>query len=75
MRRIQIGHHVRVVADTGDGLQLEGATRLLPGHPIDLLLDATRGATGPIRRAVVVTWTVERLGSEGPTYAGRCRWQ
>ena len=75
MRRIQIGRHVRVIAETGDGVQLEGSARLLPGHPVDLLLDATPGAMGPIRRAVVVTWTVERLGREGPTYAGQCRWQ
>ena len=75
MRRIQIGYHVRVVAETGDGIHLEGAMRLRPGHLIDLLLDATPGAIGPVRRVFVQSWTIARLGSEGPTYVGQCRWQ
>ena len=75
MRRLQIGHQVRVVGETGDGIRLEGSTRLRPGYPVDLLLDATPGAIGPIRRVFVMTWSVSRLGSDGPTYAGQCLWQ
>lgn len=75
MRRIQVGHHVRVVGETGDGIDLEGVTRLRPGHLVDLLLDATPGAIGPVRRVFVMSWSVSRLGSDGPTFVGQCRWQ
>jgi hypothetical protein len=75
MRRIQVGRHVRVIAETADGVQLEGAARLQPGQVIDLLMNGTPGAMSPIRRVFVLSWTVARLGSEGPTYVGQCRWQ
>ena len=75
MRRIQVGRQVRVIGETSDGIHLEGVARLRPGHVVDLLLDAAPGAVAPVRRALVQSWTVSRLGSDGPTYVGQCRWQ
>jgi len=73
VRRVQVNRHLRVIAETTDGMQLEGPARLLPGQVIELVWpDGTRERA---RRACVLTWSVTRLGSEGPTYGGRCRWQ
>lgn len=75
MRRIQIGHEVRVLEETGDGVALEGLARLRPGQLVDLVLSTPAGEPESIRRAFVVSWAVSRLGKEGPTFSGRCRWQ
>lgn len=75
MRRIQLGRHVHLVGETGEGVCLEGAARLRPGHFVDLVLDATPGAIRPVRRMFVLSWAVARLGSDGPIYTGHGRWQ
>jgi hypothetical protein len=74
-RRIQAGNHVRVIRQTHDGVELESASRLRPGEPVDLVLDRV-GLTGAsARAALVVSWSVARLSKDGPVYRGLCLWQ
>jgi hypothetical protein len=69
-QRIHVGHHLRVIDDTGDAIALEGYLRLRPGQIVDLVLSGAEA-----RRALVLTWAVTRLGRDGTTYKGICRWQ
>ena len=74
-RRIQLGHQLRVIEDTADGVRLEGVTRLRPGQLVAIVPDSRSGDTRAARNAWVVWWSIARLGSDGPTYHGLCRWQ
>lgn len=74
-RRVQVGDHLRVLVETRDGVELEGTTRLWPGQVVDLVLDPASGMRASTRRACVVSWAVSRLGKDGTTYSGLCRWQ
>lgn len=65
---------MRVVGETPDGLQLESVARLCPGQLVDLVLDHTRSASPSVRKACVISWSVQRLGNDGPVYHGLCRW-
>ena len=73
IRRLQVNHHLRVLAETTDGLQLESTARLLPGQVIELVWPDDEQERA--RRVCVLTWAITKLGSDGPTYAGCCRWQ
>jgi len=47
--------------------------RLRPGQVLEFVWsDGTKERS---RRGCVLSWSVTRLGSEGPTYAGQCQWQ
>ena len=70
--RIHVDRHVRVISETAEGVHLEGSTRLQPGQLIDLVPSS---AAAVIRRACVMTWSVARLGTGGPTYSGECLWE
>jgi hypothetical protein len=74
-RRLQLGRQVHVLEETDEGLRLEGATRLRPGQPVELVPMAGGESSRPVRRGWVVSWSVARLGKDGPTYHGFCRWQ
>jgi hypothetical protein len=73
VRRLQVNRHLRVIAETVEGMQFESPARLRPGQVIELVWPD--GSHERARRARVITWSVMKLGSEGPTYGGRCRWQ
>jgi hypothetical protein len=73
VRRLRLNQHLRVVSETKQELQLESPVRLRPGQVIELVWP--HGAEERCRRAFVLTWSVTRLGKEGPTYGGRCHWQ
>lgn len=74
-RRFHVGKHLAVLAETPDGLHLEGPARLRPGQPVELVIDGPPGEVPRARSAWVLSWSVSRLGKEGPTYHGHCRWQ
>ncbi len=74
-RRIQLGEKMRVVTETPDGLQLESAARLRPGQIVEFVSDAARPTGEVARGACVISWSVVRLGKDGPVYHGLCRWQ
>jgi hypothetical protein len=71
-RPILVGWDLHAIAETAEGVRLEGRARLRPGYPVDLVVAS--GAPAP-RRASVESWSIVRLGSDGPTYQGFCRWQ
>jgi hypothetical protein len=73
-RRIQVGRQLRVIRETADEVELEGAMRLSPGRTIEIVVGP--GETPPVvRPASVLSWSVVRLGKEGPMYRGACRWE
>jgi hypothetical protein len=73
--RVQVGRDVLVQAERADGVELEGFLQLAPGHPVQIVYP--RGPSGgrEVRRAVVWSWAVTRLGSGRPLYQGFCQWQ
>jgi hypothetical protein len=74
MRRVHVGRQLRIVRQTDEEVYLEGALRLQPGHSIEIVFSA--GGNPPLARtAAVESWSIARLGSEGPWYAGACRWE
>lgn len=66
-RRCVVGRDIRVVEVRTGEVDIESALRLRPGSVIDVYDDGCRPA-------MVVSWAVTRLGSEGTVYRGRCRW-
>ena len=70
-QRVCVGRDVRVLAEVTAGIEIEGETRLRPGHPVEIVQPGLANRT---RTAVVWTWHVARVGSGGPTYRGFCRW-
>ena len=74
-QRVRLGRDVRVVSEHTDGLELEGATRLAPGRPIDLVLaPAAAAAPATIKEGMLCSWAVVRVGSGGLMFRGFCRW-
>jgi polygalacturonase len=57
-----------------DGIDLEGRARLRPGLIVDLVWPTGSSTTSRVRRARVWSWSVVRLGRNGPHYGGHCRW-
>lgn len=74
-RRLQIGDHVRIVSESGDDVELESSVRLRPGQSVDIVVERQAASSGGSRAASVVSWSVTRLGKDGPVYRGLCRWQ
>jgi hypothetical protein len=64
--RLRTGLSVRVIDMAQDGLLVETTARLLPGHPVDLVLD-TGGAQVSVRGLVVSGGT--RAGRENQLLA------
>ena len=71
--RVQVGREVHSLGERADGIELEGRSRLRPGHDIEIVLIP---ATGPpiVRRAVVWSWSVVAVGRNGPVFRGLCHW-
>ena len=71
-QRVCIGRDVRTVTERADSIELEGRRRLRPGRSVDV----TRIIDGHplVRAAVVWSWTVTSVGSDGPIFRGVCRW-
>ena len=70
--RLTLGGNARLVHYRINGVCVESLIRLRPGHVVEIQVG--EGADGRVRRAWVATWSVTRLGSDGPTYAGVCEW-
>jgi hypothetical protein len=71
-RRVRLGTDAEIVAETADGVELEGWTRLRPGQPVLVVPEPRRG--GGERLAWVITWRVARIGPGGLKFTGQCRW-
>jgi hypothetical protein len=75
-RRVWVGRDVRAVLEKADGVELEGRTRLRPGHDVDIVMPCSGGGGVPlVRPAEVWSWRVIRAGSDGPVFRGFCRWR
>ena len=70
--RLRLGRQIGLLCETDDGVDIEGRVRLRPGQLVELVVE---DADRPARRARVVSWSVKRLGKDGPTYHGHCQWQ
>jgi len=74
-QRVRIGRDVRVVSEGPGVVELEGPARLSPGRPVDIVLTPPSAtASGPVRTALVWSWSVVRVGRTGAVYRGICRW-
>lgn len=66
-RRLVIGRDVRLLSSVdGQRAVVEGEVRVSPGLIVEIVGDARR-------IAVVESWHVARLGQNGPTFQGVCR--
>jgi hypothetical protein len=70
--RLTLGQDLRLVEAAYGQIWLEGAVRLRPGQPVELI-GQWPGVDAGASRARVVTWRVIRLTTEGPYYRGYCR--
>jgi hypothetical protein len=74
-QRVRIGRDVRVISEASDTVELEGPARLAPGRPVDIVLTPPSAtAPGPVKTALVWSWSVVRVGRAGAIYRGVCRW-
>ena len=73
-RRLQVGRDLQIMTESADGVDLEGRTRLRPGLIVELVWPAPGSAPVRITRVCVWSWSVARLGRDGPLYRGHCRW-
>ena len=71
--RVIIGRDVDVIREGPDEIELVGRVRLRPGFVVDITPGARRASPtrGP---AMVRSWCIRVLGSNGPIYRGVCRW-
>jgi hypothetical protein len=74
-RRLRLGSDLEVLEASAEGLEVQGRVRLRPGQTVELVSPASGTEAVRSGRASVVTWQVARLGTEGTTYRGHCRWQ
>ena len=72
--RLEIGREVEALSENPEGVELRGRVRLHPGRPVELVVRGA-GVTPVVRRALVLSWKVAALGSNGPMYRGACRWE
>jgi hypothetical protein len=73
-QRVVLGRDVSLRAETAEGVDLEGAARLRPGRPVEIVREGHPGDLPRVRLALVCSWAVRSLGSAGPTYGGFCQW-
>lgn len=74
MQRVAVGRDVQLVREQDESIELEGRTRLRPGHDVEVVMASPANATPMVRRAVVWSWYVKRLGRDGPIFRGICHW-
>ena len=72
VRRFEVNSHLQIISETADGIHIESPARLRPGQIIEIVWPDAGRERG--RRLCVSTWAIAKLGSEGPTYGGCCRW-
>jgi hypothetical protein len=74
-QRVHVGRDLHVTEELTDGIDLEGRARLRPGLLVDLVWPSFSSSPGRVKRARVWSWSVVRLGRDGPHYRGHCRWE
>ena len=71
--RVIIGRDVDVIRDGPDQIELVGRVRLRPGFVVEIAPGPRR--SGPTARSAMVrSWRIRVLGSNGPIYRGVCAW-
>ncbi len=71
--RVFLGRDVEVVRETREGVELDGRIRLRPGFVVELI-SVRKERPLPAGPAIVWSWRIHALGSDGPIYRGFCRW-
>jgi len=71
--RYRLGRDVITLESTSECAVLQGTRRLRPGFVVELL-DTSASVGVSERRAMVESWVLVALGTNGPIYRGRCRW-
>ena len=71
--RVILGKDARAIRESGDRIWLEGSVRLSPGQRVALVERVTFGGERQQRQAVVVSWAIASLSSQGPLFRGVCR--
>ena len=75
VQRLCLGRTVRVVTEDAGGMVLDADARLCPGREVDVVFTTMAEVPGrPPRRALVWSWRLVGVGSDGPRYHGYCRW-
>jgi hypothetical protein len=69
-----LGRDAEVIGETAGGIEVVSRVRLRPGFMVHVVFPpaATRGTAS--RPALVVSWWIRAVGSDGTTYRGFCRW-
>jgi len=72
--RLVIGRDLVLVSESDEGLELEGRARLRPGREVDVARGPDRAGQGDVRRLLIVSWRVARVGPAGILFRGFGRW-
>ena len=70
---VVLGRDAEVLQETQLGIELVGRVRLRPGFMVHLISPAGTSRSA-LRSALVVSWWIRAMGSDGTTYRGFCRW-
>jgi len=71
---IVLGRDAEVLHETQVGIELISRRRLRPGFMVHLSSAVDPSRRPGSRAALVVSWWIRAVGSDGTTYRGFCRW-
>jgi hypothetical protein len=69
-----LGLNTEVLRETQSGIEVLSRVRLRPGFMVHVLPPPGVPAQTSSRPALVVSWWIRAMGSDGPTYRGFCKW-
>ena len=72
--RLVLGRDLVLLGEDEHGVEVEGRERLRPGRDVEIVRPSGAPSDAAVRRALVHSWCVARLGAEGTTFRGVCRW-
>jgi hypothetical protein len=73
-QRVWLDRDLVVISERQTGLELVGPVRLRPGAPVEVMSRIHASGPPTKRVAVVWTWQLTGMGSEGPRYRGCLNW-
>ncbi|HEX5070624.1 MAG TPA: hypothetical protein VFV78_10475 [Vicinamibacterales bacterium] len=73
-RHLVLGRDADVIGETPAGIELVSRIRLRPGFMVHVTSAAGWTPRHTSRPALVISWWIRAVGSDGTTYRGYCRW-
>lgn len=71
--QLVLGRDAHVLRETMGGIEVVSRVRLRPGFMVQVVLPPGTAAS-TARPALVISWWIRAVGSDGTTYQGFCQW-